>query len=159
MNHLIVNGLVLPDLLTSMLQDGRWRHPGDRVLAAFLPWFEDPLDFVTTVDGMRGETANLVRLAAHDAETFRIRRGARAAGAARTRAAEAVDLPWLDVDRAVVIAVNRRAGDDVLLALDYRTGTAEPRVVAADVWTHPGGYEWRVVAASFADVVDALGVG
>jgi hypothetical protein len=31
------------------------------------------------------------------------------------------DLPWLDIEQAFNIAVNRRPGDDVAIALDYRT--------------------------------------
>lgn len=38
------------------------------------------------------------------------------------------DLPWLDVEHAFDIAANRRPGDDVPTALDYRTDPSDPRV-------------------------------
>lgn len=74
------------------------------------------------------------------------------------------DLPWLDVEQAFNIAVNRRAGDDVAIALDYRTDPSDPRVVGSDTWTsrrQPGGrvqYVWRQVAPSFSVFAQALGL-
>jgi hypothetical protein len=61
------------------------------------------------------------------------------------------DLPWLDVEQAFNIAVNRRLGDDVAIALDHRTDPSDPRVVGSDAWTsqHQTGqaqYAWREVA-------------
>jgi hypothetical protein len=55
--------------------------------------------------------------------------------------------------------VNRNAGDDVARALDYRTGGDDPRVVAADCWTDPLSYTWRIVAPTFSAFAVALGVG
>lgn len=44
-----------------------------------------------------------------------------------------VELPWLDVEQAFFIAVNRVPGDDVGLARDYRTDAHDPRVVGSYV--------------------------
>ncbi|MFD0536042.1 hypothetical protein ACFQY7_22155 [Actinomadura luteofluorescens] len=134
-----VRGLVLPALLVELLETGRWRHPGDDVLREVMPWFEDPLDFLVDYDEMRRETGALLGLHESHAGLFRLGRG----GAP-------VELPWLDVDAAVLIAVNRHAGDDVAIALDYRTGASDPRVVASDLFTDPGGCAWRTVAPSFS---------
>jgi hypothetical protein len=71
-----------------------------------------------------------------------------------TRAGRDLDLPWLDVDQAVLIAINEYAGDDVAIALDYRTDTANPRVVASD-WTG-SRCSWQVVTPSFADLLSAF---
>jgi hypothetical protein len=73
------------------------------------------------------------------------------------------DLPWLDVEQAVNIAVNKRPGDDVAIALDYRTDPSDPRVVGSDAWTghHETGrfqYVWREVAPSFSAFAEALGL-
>ena len=43
-------------------------------------------------------------------------------------------------DLAVLIAVNRRPGDDVAIALDYRSSAEDPAVVASDACTHPKAY-------------------
>jgi hypothetical protein len=56
----------------------------------------------------------------------------------------------------VLIAVNEYAGDDVAMALDYRTDSADPRVVAADIWTDPAQYSWRVVTPTLTDLLTAL---
>ncbi|MFJ8011155.1 hypothetical protein [Streptomyces sp. NPDC096339] len=68
----------------------------------------------------------------------------------------AVELPWLDVEQAVLVAVNRHAGDDVALALDYRTNPADPRVVGSDFWTNPRQCEWRLVTPTFSAFAHAL---
>lgn len=57
----------------------------------------------------------------------------------------AVELPWLDVGQAVLVAVNRHAGGDVALAMGYRTNPSDPRVVGSDFWTNPRQCEWRLV--------------
>lgn len=67
-----------------------------------------------------------------------------------------VDLPWLDVEQAVFILVNRWPGDEQGIALDYRTSRTDPRVVASD-WetTHP--CLWREVTPTFSAFVQQLG--
>jgi hypothetical protein len=63
-----------------------------------------------------------------------------------------VELPWLDAEQAVVIAVNRILGDDVAMALDYRPDAADPRVVASDFWTDPTRCSWRTVTPAFSQL-------
>jgi hypothetical protein len=52
--------------------------------------------------------------------------------------------------------VNERPGDDVAVALDYRTDPADPRVVASDFWTEHGPCSWRQVTLTFSAFVAAL---
>ncbi|MFB7241636.1 hypothetical protein ACFCYX_04075 [Streptomyces populi] len=47
-----VRGLALPAQLTSLIDRGLWRHPGDAILAKVIPWFEDPLAFVRDPEQM-----------------------------------------------------------------------------------------------------------
>jgi hypothetical protein len=48
-----VRGLTVPPLLAGLVDSGRWRHPGDDVMRAALPWFEDPVVFLSSAgDGM-----------------------------------------------------------------------------------------------------------
>lgn len=56
------------------------------------------------------------------------------------------------------IAVNANPGDDVAIALDYRTGARTPRVVASDWWssTEPTTAPWREISKSFVEFARLL---
>ncbi|WP_460066259.1 hypothetical protein [Streptomyces sp. YKOK-I1] len=148
----MVRGHLLPARLASLLSRGRWRHPGDAELARLIPWFEDPLDFLPSTDQMTRESRSMDMFADDppSSELFREVRGSERQGP--------VELPWLDVDLAFLIAVNRRPGDDVALALDYRTDPADPRVVGSDFWTNPRQCAWRTVTPTFSAFAEALGL-
>jgi hypothetical protein len=155
---LTVRGLALPQLLVRLLDSGRWRHPGDDRLHAVVPWFEDPLDFLHSPGEMRRESCFLYEDGSadnrRDSALFHVVRGSVTGPG---------DLPWLDVEQAFNIAVNSRLGDDVAIALDYRTDPSDPRVVGSDVWTgqHQTGrvqYVWRQVAPAFSAFAEALGL-
>ncbi|WP_199848199.1 hypothetical protein [Streptomyces dysideae] len=100
-----------PARLTALLDAGQWRHPGDAELARLIPWFEDPLDFLTHTEGMR-RGSRALDMFADDPRSSELFRTVRGSG----RRAP-VELPWLDVEQAVLVAVNRMPGDDVALAL------------------------------------------
>jgi hypothetical protein len=106
--------------------------------------------FMPNLDAMRFQNAALDDIADDSSicDLFRMTRG--------SRSEHPLDLPWLDVDQAVLIAVNEYAGDDVALALDYRTDAADPRVVASDIWTDPRQISWRTVTPTFTDLLAAL---
>lgn len=149
---LSINGILLPGQLIKLMNSGRWQHPGDQALHDLMPWFEDPLDFLTSIHRMRRETRSLTQFAddPSSAQLFRTRRG--------STATDPVDLPWLDAERAVLIAVNRRPGDDVAIALDYRTDPTDPRIVASDFWTNPQQCSWRTVTPTFSQLINRLGL-
>jgi len=144
-----VNGLPLPPLLVSMMAARRWRHPGDEVLREVIPFLDGPVDFLP-IGSMRRESR--VKLADHPevATTFRVARG--------RKSEVPVELPWLDADRAIFIAVNRLNGDDLGIALDYRTRPDNPRVVAGEWLPGPGGCIWREVTATFTEFARRLGL-
>lgn len=150
MEKSMVRGLVLPVQLTSLLCQGRWCHPGDAEMARLIPWFEDPLDFLANTEQMTRESRSMDRFADDEGSSalFREIRG--------SSQQAAVELPWLDVEQAVLVAVNRHAGDDVALALDYRSNPADPCVVGSDFWTNPRQCEWRPVTPTFSAFVHAL---
>lgn len=147
-----VRGLQLPAPLVLLLRSGRWRDPEQGALRSVIPWFEDPLVFLTSVEGIRRESMSLDMLAADEpsSRVFALGDG---------REQRSVDLPRLDVERAVLIAVNRNAGDDVALALDYRSDPADPRVVASDFWTDPRQCAWRIVTHTFTEFIARLDIG
>lgn len=148
-----VRGLVLPALLAELLASGHWQHPGDEVLHEALPWFEDPVDFLSGPDLMERESRSLDMYADDEraSRIFHVTRGS---------VAGPVWLPWLDAETAVLIAVNRRAGDDVAIVLDYRNDAGDPAVVASDAWTwtYPSAYLWRPVAPTFEAFAAMLGI-
>ncbi|WP_319599632.1 MULTISPECIES: hypothetical protein [unclassified Streptomyces] len=136
--------------MTSLIDRDLWRHPGDAVLAKAIPWFKDPLVFVSNPEQMVYASQSMDMFAddPHSA-FFRQARG--------SRSAAPIELPWLDVERAVLIATTRNPGDDGALALDYRTDPSDPRVVGSDFWTDPLLCQWRVVAPTFSGFVSGLG--
>jgi hypothetical protein len=148
-----VRGLVLPALLAELLASGQWQHPGDEVLHEVLPWFEDPVDFLSRTDRMERESRSLDMYADDEpsSRAFLVTRGS---------IAGPVWLPWLDAELAVLIAVNRHAGDDIAIALDYRNDAVDPAVVASDAWTwaYPSAYLWRPVAPTFEAFAAMLGI-
>jgi hypothetical protein len=117
-----------------------------------MPWFQDPLVFLNSLDHMRSESRALDLFAddQRSSQLFRVVRG--------SAVGRPVDEPWLDAERAFVIAVNRWPGDDVAIALDYRTDPADPRVVASDWWTDPRRCAWRIVTPTFSAFTRALGL-
>jgi hypothetical protein len=154
-----VRRLALPKLLVSLLDSGRWRHPGDDVLRAVIPWFEDPLHFLQSAAGMRGASSGWL----FEDGTADDPRGSAIFHVVRGSVTGPSQLPWLDVELAINIAVNRRPGDDVSIALDYRTDASDPRVVASDAWTRRDKngrvqYVWRQVAPTFSAFAEALGL-
>ena len=151
-SRVYVRGLPLPVLLIELMASGDWPTQDDTRLRAIMPWFEDPLDLIADVHQMRRESASLDWMTddGATAELFRQARG--------SQATDLVELPWLDADLAVLIGVNRNPGDDVALALDYRNGSDDPRVVASDWWTDSRRCAWRVVAPTFSAFVAALGI-
>lgn len=151
MENATVRGLAVPAQLKSLLAQDRWRHPGDAEMARLIPWFESPVDFLTSPRQMERESSSL--------DTFDDDRYAAFLHVARGSSQETpVELPWLDVEKAFFIAVNRILGDDVALALDYRTNPVDPRVVGSYICTTPVLYEWRVVAPTFSAFAAAIGL-
>jgi len=128
---------MFPHLLLVLLREGRWNHPGEPAIARVMPWFRDPLEFLGSTQQMERESQSL-RLAREPAATG------------------PVELPWLDVDRAFFIATARYAGDETAVALDYRTSSSDPRVVASDVWTNSAPCAWQTVAQTFSEFVAEL---
>ncbi|WP_089106491.1 hypothetical protein [Streptomyces hyaluromycini] len=145
-----VRGLPVPAALTTLLDQGRWRHPGDAEMARLIPWFGIPVDFLSSVHSMERESGSLDT--ADGDEPF----AAFLHLAWGSRQQAPVELPWLDVEKAFFIAVNREIGDDVALALDFRTDPADPRVVGSHVSTDPMAQRWRVVTPTFSSFAAAL---
>jgi hypothetical protein len=144
-----VNGLPLPEALVALIRSGGWVHPGEDRLREVIPFLVDPVVFLPSPEAMAFESPGRLAEDARWSETLHMLRG--------DRVAEPVELPWLDVDRSVFIAVNKWPGDDVGIALDYRTGLADPRVVANE-WGSGSGCFWREVAPTFSGFAKRIGL-
>ena len=145
-----INGWRLPTLLLAMIDDGRWKHPGDEVMQRTIPFLRDAVDFLT-IDGMRRESTGRLADDPDLSKLYHERRG--------NKSSEPIELPWLDADKAVFIAVNRVAGEDVAIVLDYRGNPSDPRIVASNWTTDYSACLWREVAVTFSDFVRMIGIG
>jgi hypothetical protein len=146
-DEFVVNGLPLPPLLVELMKHGKWQHPSDKVLREIIPFLLDPVDFLK-VEYMCLESSGFL---ADDEFSSKWNHEVRG-----SQSTEPVELPWLDVDKAVTIAVNREIGADVGIALDYRTNMEDPRVVASE-W-RGGGHYWREVTPTFSEFVARIGI-
>src|SRR5579859_899777 len=100
-NGFVVNGLSLPKLLIDLLQNGKWQHPGEEVIRSVIPFLHDPV-IIRSLDGMRFDSSGHLADNPDDSALFHEVRGSKHQGV--------VELPWLDVEQAVLIAVNLEIG-------------------------------------------------
>src|SRR5512138_1251167 len=140
---------IVPPLLVELIDTGRWKQPPDAIIKSVIPFLQEPMDFLPTVDAMRQESTGLLADSPEMSELFHEYRGSKVPER---------ELPWLDVDKALFIAVNRLFGADLGIVLDYRTSLEDPRVVASD-WSSRGNINhWREVERRFSDFVRKLGI-
>jgi len=135
--------LPLPPLLSDLLASGRWRQPTDEVIHAAVPFLREPVDFLLSEARMRFESQGQCSGLPH----FREYRGSES---------EPRPLPWLDDDLVLFIAVNREIGADIGIALDYRTSSIDPRVVASDWWSGDSTCHWREVTSTLSEFASRL---
>jgi hypothetical protein len=115
--------LPLPGLLLTMLEDGRWKHPGDEVMVVKVPFIGDPLLFLSSIESMLFNSGPLMARNAAEDSRFSEYLGSQVSFR---------DLPWIDVEKTVFIIMNEPIGDDAGIALDYRIGIDTPRVIGSD---------------------------
>jgi hypothetical protein len=139
----------IPARFARLFQSGRWKHPGDDVLSRVVPFIADPIEFIEAMDWIELESRG--NLADSDwAERFKEKRG--------SRDGLPIELPWRDVEQSIVVAVNRHAGNDVAIALDFRTSRDDPRVIAT-AWTSDfSACEWREVAPTLSIFLARIGI-
>jgi hypothetical protein len=140
--------LPLPTLLVEMMEDGTWRHPGAEMMIRIAPFIKEELDFRTSEN--RIHTGECLMGAFEDEnKTFHEYRGSRVSGVR--------DLPWIDVEKSALIAINQYPGDDVAVALDYRTSMTDPRLIGTE-WIEgdDGGCFWREISPSFTEFARAI---
>ena len=143
------NKLALPPLLVELCQQNRWKHPGDDVIQSLIPYIKEPVHFITCEHLRPLPTPDIIADDLTLRPVFHITRG--------SEENRFVELPWIDAELTIFIADNRIPGDDVAIALDFRTDLQDPRVVASDWWTLENqGCIWREVAPTFSEFVAQL---
>jgi hypothetical protein len=140
--------LALPPLLIEMMEDGRWSDPGAAAIALLAPFIKEELEFrtsqyqISTGECLMGPDED-------ENEIFHEYRG--------SRLGEPRDLPWIDIEKSALIAINRIPGDDIAIALDYRTSMTDPRVIGTE-WidgTNCGCF-WREISPTFTAFASAF---
>lgn len=141
-------GLPMPPALVSLIEAGMWNHPGDDVIKEIIPFLKEPVDFLS-VDSMESESSGHLADFPDTSSLFHEMRGG--------GSVVVPDLPWRDVNKSFFIAVNRIPGDDIGIALDFRTGDeSDPSVIASD-WSD-GTCKWRMVSDSLSSFLQQIGL-
>ena len=133
-------------LLSELISAEQWVNPSTSKIRRNAPFVNDPLVFLTGYEIMIFESRSLMGDEELESSVFHEYLG--------FQFEDVRSLSWLDVDRSLFIAVNENPGDDVGFALDFRTSSTDPRVVA-DEWVD-GGCVWKSVASTFSSFVSKL---
>jgi hypothetical protein len=141
---MVVDGLLIPDLLETMLAEERWpRTPDDaskQTLHSRVP--EDRNRRLRSIYLYAPPFRTVARIVAGGGQDFYSRFGA---------------LHELVPEASVEIA-DFGPGADATILLDYRTGPTDPRVIHLE-WADRGESNyWVVMAPNFAGFVDILGL-
>lgn len=143
-----MNSRQIPRALLDAIASGEWHQPRDATVRALVPFDDLPFDFRLTITDLSCD--GLGHLATHTElpEQFHVY--------ASRQGHQARPLPWIDVDRAVVIADGRIPGADSGIVLDLRTSSQDPSVVASNWERQTGVCLWQEIAPSFSSFVQVI---
>lgn len=136
-----VNGLQIPSKLIELIESDKWKHPSNEILNKVIPFFKYDVIFLDTVEKMERESYGQ-DLAL---EVLYEKNGAES-------------LPWRDLDLSFFIAVCKSPGDDIGIALDFRTSMENPRVIGNNWHTDLEGSPWEEISFTFDEFVDRIGI-
>lgn len=144
-----IRNLELPKFYVIKFENGKLIETDKANLNQMIPWLPGEIELIDSFDWLITENTTALADSQFGSRLHRVYRG--------SRSDEKLDLPWLDVELSVVIAVNKQHGADLGVALDYRTSMKDPRVVAT-VWENlPEPHvEWRVVADKASEFFSAM---
>jgi hypothetical protein len=140
----IQRNLPLPNRLLKLIETGRWINPGDDVMQAKIHFIRDQLLFLGTKDNMLFNSGPLMGEEEIENEVFSEYRGSLIGDR---------DLPWIDVEKSLIIICNKWPGDDVAIALDYRTNV--PRIIGSD-WHSGDNCLYHEISPTFDTFIDML---
>ena len=142
--------LALPEGIRCAMRDGTW--PRGRIPAARfrhrlgVTWDVD-LELIQSEKAILEDSSDIAQLqtlvSCCGDEFFRVHKGSTISGRS--------ELPWLDVERAVVIGGGADIGDDRWLVLDYRISREAPRILVNTVEREPPRFAGVVLADSITD--------
>jgi hypothetical protein len=144
----MTNNLPLPKMLSDLFEAGNWKHPGDRVLFKKVPFIKEPLVFLGLTEAQERNYSALMGDNEIENETFSEYRGS---------LVDERGLPWLDIEKARIIACNKIPGDDIAIVLDYRKSKNDPRVVGTE-WLKEDKLIWREICPSFSNFAHMIGM-
>lgn len=128
------------------MQNGKWLTPSDEVMRRVVHTIEHPLELLSQEQMVLESDPSQVS----DPEWSRY------ANEVRDHPDRLSRLPWRNVDLSVIIAVNRVAGPDDAVALDYRHSRTNPSVIATE-WGQEA-ISWRLLYIDFDQFAAALGL-
>ncbi|MBK1877071.1 hypothetical protein [Pelagicoccus mobilis] len=143
-----IDGMALPNCLLGLIELGAWKTPSDDQVRAALPGVRSGVRFLETVEAMRSESLETIADHMNTARIFKVYRGS---------IDEAKSLPWLDVEKAVVIGVGDEPDVDLAIVLDFREDPNRPKVVYSDWWTERGVCNWVECYPSAETFAEAFG--
>jgi hypothetical protein len=152
------SGHPIPSIMIDLIKQKKW--PVGRISTSSIARQDSckflgklDLEFLRSEDGMKADLDTLKEFAEHEqtSKTYGLRIG--------SQSDAPIELPWLDVEKAVCIGGGADYGDDVWLLLDYRTNGSEPRLIANE-FQHGETTQcfWREVAPSLTDFCQQLGL-
>lgn len=139
-----VNELPIPMLLKELLSSGKWKHPGNKILKSVVPFFKEEVVFLETVEQMEGESHNLCE----DLDWFFEKDS--------DKDERANSLPYRDLKKSFLIAVCKSPGDDIAIALDFRTSLENPRVIGNNWHSKIKGCPWEEISPTFEEFVNRI---
>lgn len=145
-----IRGMRFPPAFVQLWSVGKWKQPDDSLIQSLVPWLQGPIEFIEVMHWMVTENQASLVDQPDSARMFREYRG--------SVSHDKTDLPWLDVEKSLFVAVNRVHGDDLGIALDFRTSVDNPRVVAS-YWCgerEDFHVEWRLVTNTFSEFLIKL---
>ena len=144
-----IRGMRFPPVFAQLWSAGKWQQPDESLVQSLIPWLQGPIQFIEAMEWMEAENGASLVDHPDSAQMFRQYRGSVCGDK---------ELRWLDVEQSLFVAVNRIHGDDLGIALDFRTSVVNPRVVASHWCGERSDYhvEWRLVTNTFSEFVSKL---
>lgn len=143
-----IRGMRFPQPFIELWTAGQWEQPSEHLIQSLIPCLDGPIEFIEEMDWMVLENSGHLADSPEGVQLNRAYHG--------SESQEKPDLPWLDVDQALFVAVNRLHGDDLGIAIDFRTSLENPRVVASRWCYSLGRIEWELVTNTFTEFLERL---
>ncbi len=143
-NKTKIRGLPIPKLLSDLMIRGKWKHPGNKILDTVIPFFKEEVVFLKTFEEMERASHNLCE----DLDWFFEKNS--------DTDARASSLPWRDLRSSFLIAVCKSPGDDIAIALDFRTSMEHPRVIGNNWHSDIKGCPWEEISSTFEEFVERI---